>query len=75
MLIVQNDRIFMSHHHEAEDGFANLEEIDGLNHAEDHESAYSVGHSSSIRPENTIGSRRFDSTVPCSILDSCPKSH
>lgn len=37
----------MSHYHELEDGFPNLEELD--NHSEDHGSAYSVGAPPSVR--------------------------
>ncbi|EXJ84033.1 hypothetical protein A1O3_04700 [Capronia epimyces CBS 606.96] len=57
-----NDRIFMSHYHEAEDGFPNLEEMDIARHSED-ESAYSYSHSPSVRREDMIASRRIESEL------------
>ncbi|KAK5047102.1 hypothetical protein LTR84_007045 [Exophiala bonariae] len=53
-----NDRIFMSHHHEVEDGFLNLEELDS--HSEDHGSSYSIGAPPSVRYREAIADRVID---------------
>ncbi|EXJ55893.1 hypothetical protein A1O7_08824 [Cladophialophora yegresii CBS 114405] len=58
-----SDRIFMSHSHSAEDGFPNLEELDGAASSEDHGSGYSYSHSPSARRQETIASRRIDAKL------------
>ncbi|OCT45134.1 hypothetical protein CLCR_05862 [Cladophialophora carrionii] len=62
-----NDRIFMSHSHSPEDGFPNLEELDGAANSEDHGSTYSYSHSPSARRQETIASRRIDAKVRLAV--------
>lgn len=57
----QNDRIFISHRHQLEDGFLHLEELD--THAEEHNSGHAFGRSPSARREQVLSSRRIHSSV------------
>lgn len=51
----------MSHYHELEDGFPNLEELDS--HSEDHGSSYSVKAPPSVRYQDLIADRVINHDV------------
>jgi len=57
----------MSHHHDAEDGFPNLEELD--NHFEDRGSTYSVGQAPSVAKQDLLADRSISEEVVLIILD------
>ncbi|KAJ9645034.1 hypothetical protein H2204_001496 [Knufia peltigerae] len=59
----QNDRIFISHHHDPEDGFPNLQEIDEVDYQEDKLSAYSDTKSMSLSPQKRRASRQIGSKL------------
>ncbi|EXJ78866.1 hypothetical protein A1O1_09268 [Capronia coronata CBS 617.96] len=58
-----NDRIFMSHYHEMDDGFPNLEEMGSLGHSDDDDSAYSDSGSPIAQRAGAIMSRRVDAEL------------
>ncbi|KIW38855.1 uncharacterized protein PV06_08685 [Exophiala oligosperma] len=58
-----NDRIFISHHHDPEDGFPNLQEIDEVDYQEDKLSAYSDTKSMSLSPQKRRASRQIGSKL------------
>lgn len=51
----------MSHHHDSEDGFPNLEELDS--HSEDQISTYSVPPMSSVRKPDLLTGRSINEEV------------
>ena len=51
----------MSHYHESDDGFPNLEELEI--HSEDDVSKSSMGPPSSIRHQDSLANRRIDLKV------------
>lgn len=53
----------MSHFHEPEDGFPNLEELEVAEGSEDRVSTDSYSRSSSVRRQQMIASRRIDAKV------------
>jgi hypothetical protein len=57
----------MSHSHSPEDGFPNLEELDGDANSDDHNSADSYSRSPSARRQELIASRRIDEKVRSSL--------
>jgi hypothetical protein len=59
----QNDRIFISHLHQPEDGFPNLEELADAAHSDDQDSNYSYSRSPSARRLDMIANRRIDAKV------------
>ncbi|KIW21569.1 hypothetical protein PV08_02149 [Exophiala spinifera] len=54
-----NDRIFISHHHDPEDGFPNLQEIDGADDDQDNPSTYSDSRSLRLRRGQHLASRQI----------------
>lgn len=53
----------MSHRHDSEDGFPNLEELDS--HFEDQESTYSVGQAPSVSKHGLLADRSISEEVGC----------
>ena len=69
---MQNDRIFISHYHDPEDGFPNLEEIDGSCTSDDQASTSSVVHKLISRPtESSSAARRVDKKVGPQFSPCC----
>jgi hypothetical protein len=57
-LTSQNDRIFISHYHDPEDGFPNLEEFEtAADESDNPESTYTYSRSPSVRRQDTVGQR------------------
>ncbi|KIV93310.1 hypothetical protein, variant [Exophiala mesophila] len=56
-----NDRIFISHRHQLEDGFLHLEELDA--HAEEQNFDHTLGRSPSARSQQMLSNRRIDSSM------------